>query len=153
MGCVSEMNRKGFFIVIIIVLSVFSLVGCNTNTSTTDIENLTSHIEELKEENTKLKEQIANNSKSIPSSSYENNTSISSQEKSTSSTKSKTVTFANKFGTSTTICAHSGCNNYIAPSGDTNCCITHSNRCLECNTYIDEDAAWCMSCLEKALKK
>ena len=52
--------------------------------------------------------------------------------------------FTNKYGTSTTECAHVGCSNYIASSGDTNCCITHSNRCYECNCYIDEDANWCM---------
>ena len=60
--------------------------------------------------------------------------------------------FTNKFGTSTTKCAHSGCSNYIASSGDTNCCTTHSNRCYECNCYIDEDANWCMKCIEDALK-
>ena len=59
--------------------------------------------------------------------------------------------FTNKYGTAITYCAHSGCNNYIASSGDTNCCSTHSQRCLECNCYIDEDALFCMSCMEKAL--
>jgi len=61
------------------------------------------------------------------------------------------TTFTNKFGTSTTVCAHAGCNNYIASSGDTNCCTTHSNRCIECDAYIDEDAAFCMDCITKAL--
>lgn len=60
--------------------------------------------------------------------------------------------FTNKYGTSTTKCAHSGCSNYIASSGDTNCCTTHSRRCIECNCYIDEDANWCMKCIEDALK-
>lgn len=60
--------------------------------------------------------------------------------------------FTNQYGTSTTKCAHSGCSNYIASSGDTNCCTTHSNRCYECNCYIDEDANWCMKCIENALK-
>ena len=55
--------------------------------------------------------------------------------------------FTNKYGTPTTKCAHSGCSNYIASSGDTNCCESHSNRCLQCNKYIDEDALFCMSCL------
>ena len=58
--------------------------------------------------------------------------------------------FTNKFGTPTTKCAHTGCNNYIASSGDTNCCVTHSNKCLECKKYIDEDAMYCMDCLKKA---
>ena len=60
------------------------------------------------------------------------------------------TSFTNKFGTSKTICAHSGCSSYIASSGDTNCCPAHSNKCLTCGCYIDEDAAWCMSCLSKA---
>lgn len=57
--------------------------------------------------------------------------------------------FTNKFGTPTTKCAHPGCNDYIAPSGDTNCCILHSNKCLNCGKYIDEDAMYCMDCLKK----
>lgn len=62
----------------------------------------------------------------------------------------KGTSFTNKFGTAKTICAHSGCSSYIASSGDTNCCPAHSNKCLTCGCYIDEDAAWCMSCLSKA---
>lgn len=63
------------------------------------------------------------------------------------------IPFTNKYGTRTTLCAHTGCNNYIAPSGDTNCCTTHSHRCIDCNCYIDEDAMFCISCLEKAAKQ
>lgn len=55
--------------------------------------------------------------------------------------------FTNKFGTPTTKCAHSGCNKYIASSGDTNCCTTHSNNCLNCGCYIDGDAMYCITCL------
>lgn len=58
--------------------------------------------------------------------------------------------FTNKYGTPTTKCATSGCKNYIASSGDTNCCVTHSNKCLECKCYIDGDAIYCMSCIMKA---
>lgn len=58
--------------------------------------------------------------------------------------------FTNKYGTATTKCAHSGCNNYIARSGDTNCCTTHSNKCLDCKKYIDEDAYYCVSCIAEA---
>lgn len=61
--------------------------------------------------------------------------------------------FTNKYGTPTTLCAHAGCNNYIASSGDTNCCTVHSNRCLNCNKYIDEDAVYCMSCLSGSITK
>ena len=59
-------------------------------------------------------------------------------------------TFTNAYGTPTTKCAHPGCNNTIAPSGDTNCCTVHSNRCADCGKYIDEDAMYCMDCLNKA---
>ena len=58
--------------------------------------------------------------------------------------------FTNKYGTPTTKCAHSGCSNYIASSGDTKNCAVHSNRCKECSCFIDEDATWCMDCLMKA---
>ncbi len=68
----------------------------------------------------------------------------------TSGNKESIKPFTNKYGTRTTICAHSGCTNYIASSGDTNCCTVHSNRCLECYSYIDEDAMFCISCIEKA---
>ena len=75
----------------------------------------------------------------------------SSSYKPSSTTSSTSTTFTNKYGTPTTKCAHAGCNNYIASSGDTNCCTLHSNKCLECNCYIDEDALYCISCLAKAL--
>ena len=75
--------------------------------------------------------------------------------KSNESTEKATmsVSFTNKYGTPTTKCAHSGCSNYIASSGDTNCCPTHSRKCLSCGKYIDEDATYCMDCLGKAAKK
>lgn len=66
--------------------------------------------------------------------------------------KSSGSSFTNKYGTPTTKCAHPGCNNYIASSGDTHNCTTHSNKCLNCGKYIDEDAMYCMSCLEKSAK-
>ena len=58
--------------------------------------------------------------------------------------------FTNTYGSPTTKCAHSGCNNPVASSGDTNCCTVHSNRCADCGKYIDEDAMYCMDCLYKA---
>lgn len=64
---------------------------------------------------------------------------------------SVTSSFTNKYGTSTTKCAISGCNNYIAKSGDTNCCTTHSRRCGNCNCYIDSDAMYCMTCISGAV--
>ncbi len=76
---------------------------------------------------------------------------ISSNTSSSGSSVSSSSSFKNEYGTPTTKCAHPGCTNYIASSGDTNCCETHSNRCLECKKYIDEDATYCMDCLLKAL--
>jgi hypothetical protein len=59
--------------------------------------------------------------------------------------------FSNKYGTKSTKCAQSGCNNYIASSGDTCHCVAHSNKCLECRCYIDGDAMYCMDCLSDAV--
>ena len=61
--------------------------------------------------------------------------------------------FTNEYGTRTTKCAHLGCSEYIASSGDTNCCVIHSNKCLNCNKYIDEDAVYCMDCLTDAVDR
>lgn len=61
--------------------------------------------------------------------------------------------FTNKYGTPTTICAHRGCTNYIASSGDTNCCIVHSRKCAQCGKYIDEDATYCMDCIKGAAER
>ena len=62
-----------------------------------------------------------------------------------------TPAFTNKYGNALTYCAIPGCKEYIARSGDTNCCTKHSNRCLECRCYIDSDAMYCMDCIEDAL--
>ena len=59
--------------------------------------------------------------------------------------------FTNKYGTADTICYVPGCTNNIAPSGDTNCCVQHSNTCSQCGCYIDSDAMLCMECIEDAL--
>lgn len=71
----------------------------------------------------------------------------------TSETKKTKTQFTNGYGTPTTKCAHPGCNEYIAPSGNTNCCVKHSNRCLDCGRYCDEDAMYCIDCLEKAISE
>ena len=69
------------------------------------------------------------------------------------SNSSSGTTYTNKYGTPTTKCAYPGCSNKIASSGDTNCCVTHSNKCLNCRKYIDGDAMYCMSCLTSAASK
>lgn len=56
--------------------------------------------------------------------------------------------FTNKFGSPDTKCVVPGCSQNIASSGDTNCCKSHSNKCGNCNCYIDGDAMFCMSCIE-----
>ena len=84
---------------------------------------------------------------------YDESISDSGNDNSVDTESDNTVAFTNKYGTPTTICAHTGCTNYIAPSGDTNCCTVHSNRCMDCNCYIDEDATWCVSCLQKAAEQ
>ena len=59
--------------------------------------------------------------------------------------------FTNKYGSPTTKCAHAGCSKFIASSGDTNCCVSHSRKCLNCGCYIDEDAMYCMTYIKDAL--
>ena len=70
-----------------------------------------------------------------------------------SSSYSSSSSFTNRYGTSTTRCAHLGCSNYIASTGDTNCCTTHSRKCLQCGKYIDEDGTYCMDCIKSAVAK
>lgn len=124
-------------VAIAVGVAAFSLTGCSFNMG----DNATTT-----ERPTPSKSPIVSpsSSPSVPLSKSTSNSSYRSNSSSTS--------FTNKYGTSTTRCAHSGCNNYIASSGDTNCCTTHSNRCLECKKYIDEDAVYCVSCIEKAVK-
>jgi len=64
--------------------------------------------------------------------------------------ESASGSFTNEYGTPTTKCAHAGCNNYIASSGDTSYCVKHSRHCLECGKYIDEDAMYCIDCILNA---
>lgn len=59
--------------------------------------------------------------------------------------------FTNQYGTVDTICAYPGCSRNIASTGDTNCCIDHSNKCLNCSCYIDSDAMYCMACLSGSI--
>lgn len=49
-------------------------------------------------------------------------------------------------------CLHEGCTNMAATTGDSFYCETHSNRCLECDCYIDEDAMFCLNCIVEAFK-
>ena len=70
---------------------------------------------------------------------------------SSNSSKSNNVGAVSGIQSSTSnVCAHSGCTNKVA-SGDTVYCSMHSNKCLNCGKYIDEDALYCMSCLKDSV--
>lgn len=132
----------------LMTILIISTIGCSTKTVTNDfaatVDRLNIKVRELERENEQLKKQLGTQNTPAPA--------ITPTSTAASIPKPATASFTNKFGTPTTKCAHSGCNNYIATSGDTNCCTTHSKRCAECRAYIDEDAMWCMSCLTKALQ-
>lgn len=67
------------------------------------------------------------------------------------SEKFQSENFNNKYGTMSTKCAHPDCEMNIVTSGDSNCCIIHSNKCGNCGCYIDEDAMYCMTCVANSL--
>lgn len=60
------------------------------------------------------------------------------------------VEFSNNYGNESTICNYKDCDNTIAPIGNTNCCLTHSNRCNGCEGYTDANSLFCMDCIEDA---
>lgn len=134
-------------LLIVILLICVLLTSCSSDT----INQLNNEISDIKNELTQMKKDI----KELKETSKATPMPTPSSESSTDTSKSNSngVAFTNKFGTSTTKCAHSGCTNYIATSGDTNCCAIHSQKCLDCGVYIDEDATWCMDCIAKALNK
>lgn len=49
-------------------------------------------------------------------------------------------------------CQHDGCVEMAVTSGDSRYCEEHSNKCVECGDYIDEDAEICLKCLVEELK-
>lgn len=58
---------------------------------------------------------------------------------------------SDKVNTAPLQCEHPNCLNKAAETGDSHYCEEHSNKCLECNKYIDEDALYCVNCILKAL--
>ena len=122
-----------------IVLSALSACGNESVSDTKDEATANSISEEKETAEPELKQE-------------ESTTPSKAEPESTLTPAPKNKLFTNAYGTETTKCTHSGCNNYIASSGNTNCCTTHSKKCLECGKYIDEDASYCMTCLEKAFK-
>ena len=154
------MKHTNYLLMVAILLACLILSGCSSSSA---------ELDELRQQNEKLQGQIEEQTQRIaeleeeaeinlstptpkPTSTPKSSTSSStSSSKSSSSSTTSGVVFTNKYGTATTKCAHTGCTNYIAPSGDTNCCTVHSNRCGQCGKYIDEDAIFCIDCLVVAL--
>ena len=135
------MKKKMLTFVVSLVLAAM-MTGCSSSGTatkeTTKAETTTSETKEAEITEAPVKEESSSSSSSY-------------KKSSTSSSSTKTSTsFTNKYGTPTTKCAKAGCNNYIASSGDTCYCPTHSNRCLECSKYIDGDAMYCLDCIAKA---
>lgn len=141
------MKRNLLIVLMSTTLTALVISGCSgpSNSSST------------KESETKLESEVSTDELAVAAaaddSSSEDTLTTSDQSYSSNSSGASTTSFTNKYGTPTTKCAHPGCNNYIASSGDTNCCTVHSNRCLECGKYIDEDALYCMDDIEKAAKE
>ena len=128
--------KKITFITILIMAAMFLCSCFSTNTPAYTYYEFTNTAE-------------VNNTPAISKNSSEESYNFNSN----SNPSSESSSFTNEYGTPTTKCAHSGCTNYIASSGDTNCCTTHSNKCLVCGKYIDEDALYCMGCIYAAATK
>ena len=139
------MKKISIILLASISLSVL-LSGCSSSSSGTK-QTETAKVTEAttEKQNTTVAATEAEKKESTTSSTSKTSSSSSSTKKPSS------TSFTNKYGTATTKCAKEGCNNYIASSGDTAYCTTHSNRCLECNKYIDGDAMYCLDCLSKAV--
>lgn len=127
--------KQKIAVAMVLVFSLFCFIGCTRNSDSSQIEALEREVSGLEQKLAEAeKESTASNEINVP----------------TSSSKSTELTiFTNKFGTPTTECAHSGCKKYIASTGDTNCCVSHSQKCADCGKYIDEDAFMCMDCILK----
>ena len=132
------MKKRCLAVLVVLGMSMTLLVGCSETDSEIATNEVSSESEMEQEASDKLE------TTDIESSSEKKANESSSKPKETS------TSFTNAYGTASTKCAHPGCNNTIASSGDTNCCTVHSNRCLECGKYIDEDAMYCLSCLADA---
>lgn len=134
---------KKFVCGFLILITIMLITGCSSYTSTS---------------NNSISQSHNSMPTSAPTAYSTQRPTYKSTQKPTAKPASKTTnssysssSFTNKYGTPTTKCAHPGCTNYIASSGDTNCCPSHSKRCFECGKYIDEDAFYCMDCIRKAL--
>lgn len=132
---------------LVLACLLICLTGCPSSSGTSSSSKKTSSSTSKSNTSSSINNNTSSTSKSNTSSSINNNTGSASNKG-----KGSSGSFTNAYGTPTTKCAHAGCNNYIASSGDTNCCTTHSHKCKECGKYIDEDATWCMSCIKKALQ-
>lgn len=79
-------------------------------------------------------------------------TSAAPKPQTTKAKTETTVRFTNKHDgvTSKTPCSYPGCPKKVATTGDTCYCTFHSAKCLECGSYIDADALYCIDCILKA---
>lgn len=59
--------------------------------------------------------------------------------------------FENEYETATRRCIVLGCNNPVAPGGESDYCPAHSNKCLRCGKYISRPLGCCSSCAEDIL--
>lgn len=143
------------FISVILVVGIYIAVQPTQAEKRTSNNKITSSVSNSSssDSNSKSSNSSKNSSSNSKSSSSSNSLNSSSSSSNKNSSTSNNSSFTNKFGTSTTKCAHSGCNNYIASSGDTNCCTIHSKKCKNCGCYIDEDAMYCITCLTKSASK
>ena len=146
------MNKRSTLIILFSILAVIILaISFDSKVSSPSSSNI---VGSSQTSEATTKEVVATNpvpDETITTAPISTTTPLSTKKKETSTVSSSS--FTNKYGTPTTLCAHSGCSNYIASSGDTNCCTTHSRKCLECGKYIDEDATYCMDCLKKAAEQ
>ncbi len=143
-GCSNYISQVGDTNCCFVHSDMCSVCGCLIDGGTTICYACNENSDKNPEETTRGAETTTEEAEKPSEGATESDSKPSSSEGSGDTSSSS---FTNKYGTPTTKCVKSGCNNYIAKSGDSNCCTTHSNRCLECNCYIDGDAMYCMSCL------
>ncbi|MCD8051291.1 MAG: hypothetical protein LUE89_06390 [Clostridiales bacterium] len=150
------MKKKLFVFVLLCLVFLPAMVSCsNSQTAPVSTEVQTEDSQESHETQDLTEEQEIQESQAAQETQepQEEQETQEAQESKESSRTTTYTSFTNKYGTRTTKCAHEGCTNYIASSGDTNCCTTHSNRCGGCGCYIDEDALFCIDCLVDALEQ
>ena len=103
----------------VLCVGVFLLTACGNNAEQAGTNSLTETETVRETEATKGTYSLSTNSTEA---------SVISESKNREPQKTQATTFTNAYGTSTTKCAHSGCNNYIASSGDTSYSMSGSTK-------------------------